>query len=106
MFSRFSTGMERAHVLNSLRSSIGARLPASWLLSHPVQSRLALSMTSADPSQRPSCAEIVGDLLEEKLWVKPSFEQMEELVSMQHRQLKDLQREVEALKRERGKWTG
>ena len=101
-FSSFSTGMERALVLGGLRAG---ELPASWVAARPVVAALARRMVSAEPSCRPSCAEILGELISHKLWAKPSAEQMQSLVSELHSangalaaQLAEREREVSALR--------
>jgi translation initiation factor 2-alpha kinase 4 len=92
MFSSFGTGMERVAVLASLRC--GGALPAAWADKYPQAANLARAMVSLDPAQRPSCVAIMGDLLIEKLVEKPSYERLEEIVLMQHDQIKDLQQKL------------
>jgi serine/threonine protein kinase len=60
IFSNFSTAMERAHVLSSnLRN-----LPQEWIDQHPVQAQLAQIMVGTSPKNRPSCDEVLGELVQ------------------------------------------
>lgn len=68
MFSNFDTAMERADVLMRLRSE--GCVPAEWEEARPIQSRLAKRMVALEPADRPSCGEILTELLQEGLWTK------------------------------------
>jgi translation initiation factor 2-alpha kinase 4 len=73
MFSKFNTGMERVEVLGKLLRSYENKddwLPEEWVLAHPIQARLAKQMVSVDPSARPTCHQVLGELLGEGLWVE------------------------------------
>ena len=67
-FSDFGTAMERAHVLGSLRKS--GTVAESWALAHPIAASLARRMVARDPSARPSCGQVLGELLVEQLWTQ------------------------------------
>ena len=67
-FSDFGTAMERAHVLGSLRKD--GTVPESWALAHPIAARLARRMVARDPAARPSCGQVLGELLVEQLWTQ------------------------------------
>lgn len=60
LFSNFGTAMERAETLDKLRRN--GTLPDEWTRTHPRQAALALQMTAADPSKRPSCHDILREL--------------------------------------------
>ena len=68
MFSNFDTAMERADVLMRLRSE--GRVPDEWEESRPVQFKLAKRMVASKAADRPSCGEILTELLQEGLWTK------------------------------------
>ena len=77
IFSKFNTGMERVEVLGKLLRSENENeeewlLPEEWVLAHPIQARLARQMVSVDPSARPTCQQVLGELLREGLWVEPN----------------------------------
>jgi translation initiation factor 2-alpha kinase 4 len=78
MFSKFHTGMERVEVLGKLLRSENEEvwLPEEWVLAHPIQARLARQMVSVDPSARPTCHQVLGELLVEGLWVEPNVNSM------------------------------
>jgi hypothetical protein len=59
LFSDFGTAMERAAILGGLRRGI---LPDEWKAYHPDQAALAMRMVAKDPSERPSCHEILKEL--------------------------------------------
>ena len=67
-FSDFGTAMERAHVLGSLRKD--GTVPESWALAHPIAASLARRMVARDPAARPSCGQVLGELLVEQLWTQ------------------------------------
>ena len=91
MFSNFSTGMERAQVLNRLHSGI---FDEDWVQKHPVPAELAKSMLSLNPKDRPSCTEILAHLLQLGLW-KQSRTNLEDLVTNLKKQMDDLQTRLE-----------
>ena len=68
LFSDFGTAMERAHVLSRLRND--GSVPEEWASSHPVASRIARRMVASEPAERPSCGQVLGELLTEKLWTQ------------------------------------
>jgi len=90
-FSNFRTGMERVTVLGGLRN--GMELPSEWVREHGVVAEIAARMVQVDPLKRPSCTAVVGELLVHKLVEKPSYEQLERLVLLQHEQIKVLRAE-------------
>jgi len=57
LFSSFDTAMERAEILINLRHG---KLPDEWTSTHPTQAALALCMLSIDPSERPSCRDLLN----------------------------------------------
>ena len=73
------------------RLRLDGSLPAAWVEAYPVQARLAARMVAHDPTARPSCGEILGELLEEGLWVRPTPAAVESVVC-------HLQKEVAGLK--------
>ena len=70
MFSNFTTGMERAQVLGSGLS----RLPEEWIQTHAVQAQLARQMASASPEDRPTCSQVLSDLIRRGLYEKRNVE--------------------------------
>lgn len=96
MFSNFTTGMERAQVLGSgLR-----RLPEEWIQTHAVQAQLARQMASATPEDRPSCSQVLGDLIRRGLYEKRN---VEALVATLTQQVARLECELEASRSESGR---
>eukprot|EP00591_Stephanopyxis_turris_P005501 CAMPEP_0195530738 /NCGR_PEP_ID=MMETSP0794_2-20130614/33768_1 /TAXON_ID=515487 /ORGANISM="Stephanopyxis turris, Strain CCMP 815" /LENGTH=439 /DNA_ID=CAMNT_0040662313 /DNA_START=194 /DNA_END=1513 /DNA_ORIENTATION=+ len=93
MFSHFNTAMERARVLGGLRlvSKEDEDWNKQWVQKYPYQARLAKRMVSDNIHSRPSCGEVLGELLVEKLWDKPNIEDMERVVFQVHNELKILQ---------------
>jgi translation initiation factor 2-alpha kinase 4 len=104
MFSKFHTGMERVEVLGKLlRSENNSNeeegccwLPEEWVLAHPIQARLAKQMASVDPSARPTCHQVLGELLGEGLWVEPNPMLMTSLVTDLQAQVVELKSETQA----------
>ena len=87
--------MERAHVLSTLRQD-GAP-PEAWAAAHPIASRIARRMVAHAPSERPSCGEVLGELLIEKLWRRAAPEggnPLELVVAELHAQAAKLQRRL------------
>jgi len=75
IFAPFATGMERVSVLQDLRKGF----VKSDLL--PIEARnLALRMTNDDERLRPTCEEILSELVVYKLWERPSYEQLSSVV--------------------------
>lgn len=93
IFSAFGTGMERIHVLKALRKN--GSLPAEWEAAHPIQAKLARQMTALVPEERPTCSQLLGELLREGLWVQPEPSQLESLVRVQHDQLVAMRSELQ-----------
>ena len=92
MFSDFGTAMERADVLTRLREDM--TLPGEWEEARPAQARLVLSMVAPNPSDRPSCAEVLDHLAREGIWAaRPSDSSCE-------RAVEDLTARVESLRAE------
>jgi translation initiation factor 2-alpha kinase 4 len=91
MFSNFSTGMERAQVLHRLHLGI---FDQDWVQKHPVPAKVAKSMLSLNPMDRPSCTEILANLLELGLW-EQSRTNLEDLVTSLKKQIDDLQTRLE-----------
>ena len=61
--------MERAQVLHNF--SKDGLLPVEWEVCYPVQARLAQRMVLRDDTARPSCGQVLGELLREGLWCQP-----------------------------------
>lgn len=59
LFSSFGTAMERAETLDNLRRG---KLPDDFISSYPTQAALALRMVATNPSERPSCKEILSEI--------------------------------------------
>ena len=70
MFSTFTTNMERALVLGSGL----ARLPNDWIHKYPVQTQVARHMASPSPDDRPTCSQVLGDLIGRGLYEKRNVE--------------------------------
>lgn len=98
MFSKFSTGMERVEVLGKLLRSENEKewLPEDWVLAHPIQARLARQMVSVDISARPTCHQVLGELLREGLWVEPNPMLMTSLLTDLQAQIVELQSDSQA----------
>ena len=61
LFCQFDTGMERVvTLLNLLQHGV---LPDTFCRQHPVAAALARRMLAADPASRPSCRQILDELL-------------------------------------------
>jgi translation initiation factor 2-alpha kinase 4 len=93
IFSDFTTGMERAKVLGGLHSSEGPALPEDWVTTHPVQAKLAKTMLASDPEARPSCGQVLRELIREGILV-------ENVVADLHAQISKLQADLEGKDRE------
>ena len=89
IFSTFTTGMERAQVLGS---RLG-KLPQDWTVAHPIQAQLAQQMTAASPKERPSCSQVLVDLIRGGLYEKRN---VETLVTSLSDQVAQLQGDLEA----------
>ena len=70
MFSTFKTGMERAKVLGSGL----VHLPEDWTAAHPVQSQLARQMVNVSSEDRPTCSQVLADLIGRGLYEKRNVE--------------------------------
>jgi serine/threonine protein kinase len=93
IFSSFSTGMERAKVLSTLD------LPGEWVTAHPLQTQLARRMVAPDPVDRPSCSQILGELVHDGLWEQPrSFIRLQEQIDKLQAQLESKQVEATQLR--------
>jgi translation initiation factor 2-alpha kinase 4 len=100
MFSTFTTGMERVEVLSKLKSQPDA-FPHQWVTAHPLQAELACQMAASDPANRPSCSQVLGDLLRRGVWKPPvATKTMENLVTDLTAQIAQLQANVEKHKLE------
>uniref|UniRef100_A0A7S4MVH2 Protein kinase domain-containing protein n=1 Tax=Odontella aurita TaxID=265563 RepID=A0A7S4MVH2_9STRA len=95
-FSDFSTGMERAVVLEKFRAD--GTLPSDWEARRPVQADLARRMAAADPSARPSSGQILGELLREGLLgEQPDPAALVDAVTDLHEQLKTMQLKLQRI---------
>ena len=65
-----------------------------------MQARLARQMTSRDPRQRPTCSQVLGQLLVEGLWTQSQPGEMATLVSAQHLQTMQLRSELQCKEHE------
>lgn len=79
MFSDFHTGMERVEVLGNLRSE--GVLPKDWEAANHFQASLARRMVSKDSKSRPSCMEILGEMLREGILAQPDTGTLADLVT-------------------------
>jgi serine/threonine protein kinase len=64
IFSTFRTGMERAEVLTNLQAK-GA--PQEWTTLNPIQAELCRRMVASQPTDRPSCNDVLAYLREQGL---------------------------------------
>lgn len=78
MWSQFSTGMERADVLQRLHTG---QLPPQWSTENPVVAKLVRDMVAREPASRPSCAQILARLIEEEVWDQKNPQLLELLVT-------------------------
>lgn len=93
MFSDFATGMERAVVLGNLHSE--GDVSVEWAATHPIQAHLARKMIAQDPSLRPSCGQVLGELILQKRWPnEQNNEQVQLVVSELYAQVAILQAEL------------
>jgi len=85
MFSIFSTAMERVSVLTDLRRGFvkSAAVPENAL-------HLILRMTNQDERLRPTCKDILQELVVHNSLVKPSYDQLSAVVENQHNELERL----------------
>lgn len=72
MFSTFKTGMERAKVLGSGL----IHLPLDWKAAYPVQSQLAQQMVNVSSEDRPTCSQVLADLIGQGLYEKRNVESL------------------------------
>ena len=100
IFSNFGTAMERARTLGGLKNIKNddddvLLLPEQWTKRHKKQSFLAHKMLSKNPQARPSCAEILGTLLDWGVVSEPSTTKVvSSVIRSQHYQIHTLQTEV------------
>lgn len=64
IFSKFGTGMERVEVLRNLQPN-GA--PQEWATAHLIQAELSSRMVASNPTERPSCHDVLSYLREKGL---------------------------------------
>jgi serine/threonine protein kinase len=89
IFSNFDTAMERADVLMQLRSK--GRLPSGWEEANPFQAELGKRMVAPDPADRPSCGEVLTDMLQHGLWTRMDSTVMTTVVADLHARIVELE---------------
>jgi translation initiation factor 2-alpha kinase 4 len=89
MFSNFGTAMERADVLMQLRSE--GRVPSEWEEANPVQAQLAKRMVAPEPTDRPSCGEILTEMLQQGLWTRSDSTALATVVADLHARIMELE---------------
>ncbi|GMI33867.1 hypothetical protein TrCOL_g13228 [Triparma columacea] len=85
IFVRFKTASERVSVLQNLRAGFirSDAMP-------PEARNLALRMTNSDAKLRPSCDQILRELILHKYWERPTYEQFSTIVENLHGEVERL----------------
>jgi serine/threonine protein kinase len=92
IFSNFDTAMERADVLMQLRSE--GRVPSEWEDAYLFQAQLAKRMVAPEPTDRPSCGEILTEMLQQGLWTRVDSTVMATAVADMHARIVELEAEL------------